>query len=173
MKKLENAMQKLKSGNDNAFEEIYDITHKLVYYVVYRILKDPLEAEEITQEVYMRLYNNIDKYKTGNPQAYITTMARNLAINEYNRKSKKTVYAIDEVEKIADPKEYEETPTIKLAKEILDEEEFLIVMLATVQNYTRRSLAKMFNLSTSGVTYKLNEGLRKLKEALEDDEKRN
>lgn len=169
MKKLEKAMQNLKSGNDIAFEQIYDMTHRLVYYVIYRVLKDPLETEEITQEVYMRLYRNIDKYESGNPKAYITTIARNLAINEYNRKKKVQVYDLDEVDKLADPKEYEDTPTIKLAMEILDEDEFLIVMLATVQNYTRKAIGKMFNLSTSGVTYKLNEALNKLKEALQDE----
>lgn len=171
MDKLEKAMQKLKTGNkDDAFEEIYDITHKLVYYVIYRILKDPQETEGITQEVYMRLYQNIDKYESGNPRAYITTIARNLAINEYNKKMKTKVYYMDDVEKLADSKEYDDIPTIKLAKEILDEQEFLIVMLSTVQNYTRKALAKMFDLSTSGVTYKLNIALNKLKEALKEDD---
>ncbi len=169
MNKLEKAMQKFKAGTESAFETIYDITHKLVYYVIYRILNDPLETEEITQEVYMRLYQNIDKYKSGNPQAYITTIARNLAINEYNKKKKAPTFDIDEIDKLADPKEYEDTPTINLAMEILEEDEFLIVMLATVQNYTRKELGKMFNLSTSGVTYKLNEALNKLKEALENE----
>ncbi|HHX81078.1 MAG TPA: hypothetical protein GX692_08455 [Acholeplasmataceae bacterium] len=40
MLKLEKAMQALKKGDETAFLEIYQTTHRLVYYTVYQILKD-------------------------------------------------------------------------------------------------------------------------------------
>lgn len=166
MKKLERAMEKLRKGDNSAFETIYDLTHRLVYYVVYRVLRNEEESKEITQEVYMRVVRSINTYKSDNAQAWITTIAKNLAINEYNRKKRKPQYNIEDLSLVKDPAEVKDTPTIDLAMEILTEEEYLIVMLATTQNYTRKKLGEMFNLSTSGVTYKLNEALNKLKEAL-------
>ena len=117
----------------------------------------------------MKIFQNISRYQGGNAVAWISTIAKNLAINEYNKKKKAPLYLNNDIEDYVNPKEYKDSPTIQLAMNILSEDEFLILILSVVQNYTRKSLAEMFNLSTSGVTYKLNQALTKLKEALKNE----
>jgi DNA-directed RNA polymerase specialized sigma subunit len=46
---------------------------------------------------------------------------------------------------------------------ILDEEEFLLVAYSVLEGKSRREVAKILDLSPSGVTYKLNLALEKLK----------
>jgi RNA polymerase sigma-70 factor (ECF subfamily) len=159
--RLKRSMEKLQQGNDEAFEYIYDSTHRLVYYQIYSILKSHQEAENIMQDVYIKVYRNIDKYKNDNPRAWIVTIARNEAINLYH-KNKKEVF-MDEEELDAFSEEDEKTPLINLAAKILDEEEFLLVAYSVLEGKSRREVAKILDLSPSGVTYKLNLALEKLK----------
>ncbi|HNZ74301.1 MAG TPA: sigma-70 family RNA polymerase sigma factor [Bacilli bacterium] len=159
--RLKRSMEKLQQGNDEAFEYIYDSTHRLVYYQIYSILKSHQEAENIMQDVYIKVYRNIDKYKNDNPRAWIVTIARNEAINLYH-KNKKEVF-MDEEELDAFSEEDEKTPLINLAVKILDEEEFLLVAYSVLEGKSRREVAKILDLSPSGVTYKLNLALEKLK----------
>ncbi|HOH58801.1 MAG TPA: sigma-70 family RNA polymerase sigma factor [Bacilli bacterium] len=159
--RLKRSMEKLQQGNDEAFEYIYDSTHRLVYYQIYSILKSHQEAENIMQDVYIKVYRNIDKYKNDNPRAWIVTIARNEAINQYH-KNKKEVF-MDEEELDAFSEEDEKTPLINLAVKILDEEEFLLVAYSVLEGKSRREVAKILDLSPSGVTYKLNLALEKLK----------
>ncbi len=159
--RLKRSMEKLQQGNDEAFEYIYDSTHRLVYYQIYSILKSHQEAENIMQDVYIKVYRNIDKYKNDNPRAWIVTIARNEAINQYH-KNKKEVF-MDKEELDAFSEEDEKTPLINLAAKILDEEEFLLVAYSVLEGKSRREVAKILDLSPSGVTYKLNLALEKLK----------
>ncbi len=93
MLKLEKAFQALKKGDETAFVEIYEATHRLVYYTIYQILKDSELAKDIMQDTYLKVHEKIDSYRFDSPKAWIMTIARNLAINAYNRR-KKNCYLI-------------------------------------------------------------------------------
>lgn len=163
-------MQALKNGDDSYFDIIYEQTHRLVYYIIYSILKNKEDSEDIMQQVYMRIYEKIDQY-TDSPKAWISMIARNLAINQYNKnKREKNNYLDDDV--LLSIASYDEkTPLIDMASKVLDEEEFTIVMLCVVEKYKRREVAELYNLSTSGVTWKLNNALEKLRKELQDEDK--
>lgn len=160
--KLIKAMEALKNGDDSSFDVIYDQTNRLVYYVIYSILKNHHQSEDVMQDVYMKVCEKISSY-TNSPKAWISTIARNLAINQYN-KNKKEVSDFD-FDKISTTRP--ETPLIDLAAKILPEDEFTITMLCVCEGYKRREVAKIVNLSTSGVTWKLDNALKKLKKEVQ------
>lgn len=170
VKRLEKSMLLLKNGDDREFDIIYEETNRLVYYIIYSILKNKEESEDVMQQVYMRIYDKIDQY-TDSPKAWISSIARNLAINQYNKNKKQNVSYLDDTDLMKIGTGDEETPLIDLASKILDEEEFNIVMLCVVENYKRREVAEIFNLSTSGVTWKLNNALEKLRKELQNENK--
>jgi len=164
--KLERSMQKLKQNDTSSFDVIYEATHKLVYYIIYGILKNKSQADDIMQDVYLKVYQKIDQYQENtSPHAWIARIARNLALNEYRRKQKETLMDTNTLELI--PEKNNDTPLIDLAAKILSEEEYMIVMMCVVERYRRREVAKILNLSTSGVTWKLNQALNKLKKEVE------
>lgn len=170
-KELEKSMQALKKGDDNAFNYIYDSTHHLVYYVIFSVLKDAFLSEDIMQNTYIKVYENIHKYNANEPRAWITTIARNLAINEYNRRKRVDTVDIEELDLIiADQKTQNDTPLIDLAAKNLDDVEFLVIMLCIVEGYKRREVAQIINKSTSGVTWILNNALEKLRKLVKEDE---
>jgi len=164
-KKLEASMQLLKSGDSTAFEYIYEQTNRMVYYLIFSIVKDHGKSEDIMQNVYINVFEKKNLYVSDvSVKAWIMTIARNLALNEYNRK-KEIITEGAQLEFLANQKQKptEETPLIDAAREHLEEEEFFIVMLCVGEGYTRKEVAKLIGLSTSGVTWKLNEALSKLK----------
>ncbi|HHU55130.1 MAG TPA: RNA polymerase sigma factor [Acholeplasmataceae bacterium] len=165
-KLLEQSMEKLKQGDVSSFDIIYKETHRLVFYVIYQILQNKTLCEDIMQDVYIKVYQKISTYQNQNsPKAWICMIARNLALNELKRRERVQILDQDKINEIQ--AKYEETPLIDLASKILPEDEYLILMMCVVEGYRRREVAKIFNLSTSGVTWKLNQALTKLKKEVE------
>lgn len=164
-KKLKKYMARLQAGDLKAIEVIYDETHKLIYYHAYHILKDPDLTEDIIQDTYLKVLDNIDNYQNQNPRAWISTIAKNLSLNLLKKESK-TITVDQTTLDVLDPTKTE-TPLIDLANHLLDEEEFMIVMYCVVEDQTRKKVGELLGLSTSGVTYKLNIALEKLKNYIE------
>jgi RNA polymerase sigma-70 factor (ECF subfamily) len=169
-KRLEKSMIALKNGDDSSFDIIYEETYRLVYYIVYSIIKSKSQSEDLMQAVYMKVYEKINLY-TNSPKAWISSIARNLAINEYNKNKKNNLIALDDDLLPTIESDDNRTPLIGMASNILENDEFTIVMLCVTQNYTRKEAAKLLGLSTSGVTWKLNQALEKLRKELENENK--
>ena len=67
-KRLKKHMDKLKLGDLNAMDVIYDETHRLIYYHAYHILKDLLK--KIFTRNILKGLENINSYNNQNPRAY-------------------------------------------------------------------------------------------------------
>lgn len=73
------------------FKDTFLPCHKQLYITAYRLLNNRAEAEDIVQDVYVKLWNIREKL-TGidNPQAYATTMIRNLCLDKLRSPAKRT-----------------------------------------------------------------------------------
>lgn len=170
--KLEKAMVDLQEGDSNALATIYDLTSRGVFTFILPILKDYATAEDIMQQTYVSVYEKISSYKKGtNARNWILTIAKNLAINEFNNKKKVVDFDYDEEQVIPDGlyslDESLDTPTIKLANEILTDEEFKIVIMYVVGEYKHREIAEQLNLPLGTVTWKYKNALEKLRKEYE------
>jgi RNA polymerase sigma-70 factor (ECF subfamily) len=58
----ERVMEELRSGNTDAFAEIFKRFHRLVQVTALRILKDATEAEDITQAVFFEIYRKAGQF---------------------------------------------------------------------------------------------------------------
>lgn len=86
-KLLKKQLDLFHQGDQDAFMKIYDALKTPVYTIIYRILYDHMLAEDVMQDVFLRLYKNASSLHIKNPRAWIFQMARNLAI-DYMRKRK-------------------------------------------------------------------------------------
>lgn len=78
---------RIKDGDKTAFEEIYWRYKDRVIGIVYGIVRNRDDACELAQEVFVRVYQHIDKYQQGtNFSTWIFRIANNLAIDKYRRK---------------------------------------------------------------------------------------
>ncbi|MBN1354401.1 MAG: RNA polymerase sigma factor, partial [Candidatus Omnitrophica bacterium] len=71
-----------KEGQRYAFEELFNRYKKPILNFIYRLIGQRETAEEVTQEVFIKIYNNLDMFipdRKFTPWLY--TIARNLAKN--------------------------------------------------------------------------------------------
>lgn len=75
---------KASSGNIAAFEEIYKATSSFVYSIAWRITRNSQDAEEVTQDVFMKLYKNLKSFEFRSAfRTWVYRIAVNCAITRY------------------------------------------------------------------------------------------
>ena len=77
---------KLRNGDKSAFTEIYHELKRPVYTIALRIVQSKETAEDITQEVFVRLYASPPDTSVRNPRAWCFQITRNLAIDTLRKK---------------------------------------------------------------------------------------
>lgn len=84
-------MRRICNGDKNALKEIYEAYMTYVFSVIYQIVGNHADAEDITADFFVKLWTGSDKYVGGTGhKAYLATIARHMAI-DYLRKHKKEV----------------------------------------------------------------------------------
>ena len=71
----------LRTGDPAALEAIYEGMKTPLYTVILRITRREALAEEVLQELFLKLYRSPPGETVRNPRAYLFQMARNLAID--------------------------------------------------------------------------------------------
>ena len=86
-----------------AFSELYDATSGKLFAICIRVLNNRSEAEEVLQEVYLRIWQKADTYAvTGHsPMTWLITIARNAAIDRL-RQAKAPTRDIETVYDLSD-----------------------------------------------------------------------
>ena len=174
--KLERAMIALQNGDTNSLATIYDLTSKGVFTFVLPIVRDYATAEDIMQQTYISVYEKIASYQSGtNARNWILTIAKNLAINEFNKQKKIVGFDYDEEQSLPEGlyslDETLDTPTIRIANEILTEEEFKIVIMFAIGEYKHREIAELLGLPLGTVTWKYKNAIEKIKNEIERRER--
>ncbi len=165
---LEDAVAKYKQGNKEKFSQIYDLTYKLVYFVALNIVKDKGIAEDIVQNTYIKVFEEIDKYENNNFLAWLTTIARNLSINEFNRRKRESTFEdLDIVADIGASDDFTQNfGLIGIAQNLLQQQDYEIVMMCVIAGYKRREVSQIMDIPISTVSFKLKTALNTLKQEL-------
>ncbi|MBQ8539065.1 MAG: RNA polymerase sigma factor [Ruminococcus sp.] len=82
---LKNDFERLKKHDKNAFITIYNELKIPVYTIAYRIVCSKELAEDITQEVFLRLFSSPPDAEIKNPRAWIFAIARNLSLDHLRK----------------------------------------------------------------------------------------
>ena len=79
-------------GDKDALKAIYENYRAYIYHFLLGILKSKEDAEDVASEFFIRLYKNASKYKPGSGhKTYITTIARNMAIDFLRSKGRESL----------------------------------------------------------------------------------
>ena len=74
-------------GDSCAWAELVRTHHRRVYGLCYRFTGNPTDAEDLTQDVFLKVYSNLASFDIGRGslQVWITTMTRNLLVDNFRR----------------------------------------------------------------------------------------
>jgi len=86
MQDLEATVEKCRTGDEDAWSALVSTTLRPLYRLCASYAPSPGEAEELTQEVYLKLWENLHRYNPGsNFMAWAWRVARNLLIDAHRR----------------------------------------------------------------------------------------
>jgi RNA polymerase sigma-70 factor, ECF subfamily len=78
-----------RQGDDDAWRELVDRFGPKVYAIAYHFTLKREDAEELSQEIFLKLFENLHRYDGGFPLvAWILSVSRNLCIDRYRRKKR-------------------------------------------------------------------------------------
>jgi len=75
------------AGDGAAWQQLVLSQHRRIYAICYRFTGSTTDAEDLTQDVFLKLYKNLASFDTqkGSFQTWITTLARNLLVDHFRR----------------------------------------------------------------------------------------
>lgn len=84
---LANLLIRVAKEDRLAFSELYEATHRKLFGIVYRILKNQAVSEEVLQEVYLRIWDKASSFdaNVASPITWMATIARNRTIDEIRK----------------------------------------------------------------------------------------
>lgn len=82
-------VERCRQGEDEAWRELVDRFGQKVYSVAYHFTLKREDAEELSQEIFLKIFESLDRYNGGFPLiAWIVALARNLCIDRYRRRKR-------------------------------------------------------------------------------------
>ena len=79
-------LERASQGDIGAFEQVYKTTSGFVYNVALRITRNSADAEEVTQDVFMKIYHNLKGFRFRSTfKTWVYRIAVNTAINRYHK----------------------------------------------------------------------------------------
>ena len=75
------------AGDQHAWQQLVVAQHRRIYAICYRFTGSATDAEDLTQDVFLKVYRNLASFDTakGSFQTWITTMTRNLLVDHFRR----------------------------------------------------------------------------------------
>lgn len=166
-----NIVHKLNSNNEqdilSALETLYDEYYKLVYFCIIGIVENTQDAEDLANEVFIKVYNNKEKLnKDKNLKYYIITIAKNLAI-DFIRKRKLHIeyndnYVLEYVD-VSGKNNYTFNELIDIIKPYLSKEEIDIIIYHFLYNETFEDISKKLGKPASTIRTIYYRSLKKVK----------
>ena len=162
-----------------AFTALYERCVDRVYRHVYYRVSSHADAEDITQEAFVKAWQSIDKYKrTGAPfVTWIITIAGNLVIDHYRRQQKVVVtdeiYEVKPAEQVQDPSREAEVnfdnAIIKEAVLKLKGDKQRVILMHFIDGLTYEEIAGALNKSEGAIRVIQYRALGELRSLLERD----
>ena len=177
MTELDLLIQEAASGDAEAFGRLYDMNVDRIYKHVYYRVGNTKDAEDLTQEVFIRAWQAIGRYKiTASPFiAWLMRISHNLVI-DYYRSTKDTAYLDSEpafisstssTERLAE-EHYNQQELRKAILQLPDDQQQVILM-SFIEGFSYVEIAGVLGKREGTVRVILHRALKKLRKILETE----
>lgn len=169
-------------GGGWAMESLYTRYHRLLYTLAYRIVSDPLTAEDLLQEAFLAVWRHSHTYSphTGAARNWLISILHNRAI-DHLRKLRRRNTNIQETplelleldEKTASADIWEtawreiQGSQVRAALLKIPQEQRLVIEMAYFQGWTHTEIARQTRTPLGTVKARIRLGLHRLKHALQ------
>jgi RNA polymerase sigma-70 factor (ECF subfamily) len=172
-----NLVERCLSGDEAAWEDLVKLHTRRVYAICYRFTSNDSEAQDLTQDVFLRIFRNLKSFRSGEGSftVWLTRLTRNLLIDHYRRtKQERATDSIEEQLVVLEGKSSPETRTDSIlagreasellqgALQRLSPELRETVILRDLQELEYREIADVLQVPEGTVKSRLNRGRAEL-----------
>lgn len=176
-------MRRIAQGDEDALGELYDRYGRLVFSVAYRVVHNREITEEITLDIFVRVWEKADQYDPELAQisTWLTRLARNLAIDRLRREQVRpfhhSIHWSDvTAEPVTEPNQPETAVQLNLQQQrvrtavaSLPSAQKEALALAFFQGYTHREIAQVLDQPLGTVKGRIRAAMQKLRDILADE----
>ncbi len=163
-------------GDQVAFEQLYVATRAKLFGVVLRILRRQDLAEEVIQEVYVKIWRSAGQFQPGqaSPITWMVSIARNRAIDIVRKRNETSIeddptameVAADTPDPLAQREMNEELKRLLACVGLLPQERQKLVLLAYYNGWSREQLAAKFETPVNTIKTWLRRSMLDIRECL-------
>lgn len=165
----------LKNKDPKAFSDVYDLYSKALYGIIFQIISNSEEAEDILQNVFLKFWNSFDSYDSnkGKLFTWLVQIARNTALDHlrsrYNQEKKQTFsHEILKENNISIENNVIDTIGLTNVVNKMKEEHILLIELFYYEGFSQEEVSKELNIPLGTVKTRLRKSLLLLREELKD-----
>jgi RNA polymerase sigma-70 factor, ECF subfamily len=173
----EDLLVRVAGGDREAFAALYDRTASRVFGLVKRLVRDHAQSEEVTQEVFLEIWQNAARYEgsRGSAMSWILTLTHRRAVDRIrasqasrDRDERIGVRDLDrEFDSVAENVEIViENDRVKTAMQRLTELQRQAVTLAYYGGYSHSEVADLLHIPVGTVKTRLRDGMIRLRDEL-------
>ncbi len=177
----ETLIARFQKGDVQAFDVLVRRYKDQLLNYVYRFVGNRVDAEDIVQETFLRVFKNKHYYKEiAKFSTWVYTIAGNLAKTELRRRKRRKVFSVSNFvneERDYDIPDLEQTPEQKVDGSIKDDiiqkaidklpSKFKeVILLRDVQGFSYEEISQILNIPLGTVKSRVNRGRLKLQEDL-------
>src|SRR5262249_34837570 len=175
----------VKRGDDAAFAELVEKYKQPVMNLIYRILPDATEAEDLAQNVFIQVHKSAHRYEASAKfTTWLFTIARNLCLNEIRRRTRHPAESLDATHPESDDqpaRQFEDVKTfsppdrllqgeleqkIEQALQELPENQRLAIVLCRQDELSYEEIADTLGCTVSATKSLIHRGRETLKQKL-------
>ncbi len=159
---------RIAAGQHDALREFYDRYASLVNGLALRILRDPSDAEDVVQEVFVQAWRQADRFDParGTPEAWLCTLARTRALDKLRRRvSRREEPAETAPGTTATPRNVE-VLAVRKALEHLSANQRRALELAYYEGLTQSEIAERLGEPLGTIKTRIRTAMMRLREAL-------
>jgi len=174
-------LESFKNGNQNAFNLIVRKYQKKVYWIIRKMVLDHDDADDITQEVFLKLYRSLSDFRGESKFfTYVYKIAVNFSLNHINRNKKINLRKSDidnvnirSLDKSADEEMNSKERTFILEEAIksLPEQQRAVFNMRYYDNLTYEEISAILNKSTGGMKANYFHAVKKIGKFLKNHKK--
>lgn len=171
----------LKKRDPMGIRLLYDHYSHALYGVVFRIVQDKAIAEDVLQEAFVKIWNNIGSYDAAKGRLYtwLLNVARNMAIDTTRSKSFRNTGQIQSLENFVNQVDRQHQNTMGIdhiglnkVLDVLKPEQRRLIDLLYFGGYTQAEAADELAIPLGTVKTRAKAAITKLKELLKEDRKK-
>jgi RNA polymerase sigma-70 factor (ECF subfamily) len=160
------------AGQDAAWEDLVKLHTRRVYSICYRFTNSDAEAQDLTQDVFLRVFKNLKSFRSGEGLfvVWLTRLTRNLLIDHYRRtRMDRATESIEDQVKVLEETMLagrEASEVLQAGLQRLSPELRETVILRDLEELEYREIAQVLNVPEGTVKSRLNRGRAELARVL-------